>query len=185
MGEPRRSTEGCAFHAVITTEEAARNDYNLSPTRYVASNHQEEMLPLEDATVLLEEAEEERAAADQELRRVLQSLGPPATRPRGMTFTKAKRSTASTRQPDQSNGMAMSADIRFSKRDLAQVCLRYPVRGLAFFASVLRGISDRRATLMCWSHLDRGTSPTLVLCAINVNDMRFAAESWLCTPIAM
>lgn len=75
MGEPRRSTEGCAFHAVITTEEAARNDYNLSPTRYVASNHQEEVLSLENATVLLEEAEEERAATGQELRHVLQTLG--------------------------------------------------------------------------------------------------------------
>jgi type I restriction enzyme M protein len=51
--------------AVITIEEAARNDYNLSPSRYVASNDQEPPLPLE----------EERAEADAELDAVLQALG--------------------------------------------------------------------------------------------------------------
>jgi type I restriction enzyme M protein len=63
------------FSAVITTEEAARNDYNLSPSRYVASNEQEAVLPLEEAVVLLREAEEERAAADQKLNAVLRRLG--------------------------------------------------------------------------------------------------------------
>ena len=61
--------------AVITNEEAAHNDYNLSPSRYVASNDHEEVLPLEDAVVLLREAEEERAKADQALRKVLGTLG--------------------------------------------------------------------------------------------------------------
>jgi type I restriction enzyme M protein len=61
--------------AIITQEEAARNDYNLSPSRYVASNDKEEVLPLEEAMVLLREAEEERARADQELARVLRTLG--------------------------------------------------------------------------------------------------------------
>ena len=46
--------------AVITNAEAARNEYNLSPSRYVASNESEEVLPLEEALVLLAEAEEER-----------------------------------------------------------------------------------------------------------------------------
>ncbi len=61
--------------AIITNEEAARNDYNLSPSRHVASNDHEEVLPLEDAVVLLREAEEERAEADDRLRQVLTILG--------------------------------------------------------------------------------------------------------------
>jgi len=60
---------------IITNEEAARNDYNLSPSRYVASNDKEEVLPLEEAAVLLREAEEERTQADQELDEVLNLLG--------------------------------------------------------------------------------------------------------------
>jgi type I restriction enzyme M protein len=60
---------------VITNEEAARNDYNLSPSRYVVQNGGEEVLSLEDALVQLQEAEEERAAADQELDKILQALG--------------------------------------------------------------------------------------------------------------
>ncbi|WP_029215062.1 type I restriction-modification system subunit M [Kallotenue papyrolyticum] len=63
------------IHAIITTDEAARNDYNLSPSRYVATNDQEEVLPLEEAVVLLREAEEERAAADARLQEVLKVLG--------------------------------------------------------------------------------------------------------------
>ncbi|GIU81647.1 MAG: DNA methyltransferase [Pyrinomonadaceae bacterium] len=60
---------------IITTEEAARNDYNLSPSRYVTLNGQEDVLPLEEAMVLLNEAEEERARADARLREVLATLG--------------------------------------------------------------------------------------------------------------
>lgn len=60
---------------IIRTEEAARNDYNLSPSRYVSTNNKEEVLPLEEAVVLLEEAEEERAAADRALNEILQELG--------------------------------------------------------------------------------------------------------------
>ncbi len=61
--------------AIITREQAARNDYNLSPSRYVSTNNKEETLPLEEAMVLLREAEEERAAADARLREVLAKLG--------------------------------------------------------------------------------------------------------------
>lgn len=60
---------------VITREEAARNDYNLSPSRYVSTNNNEETLPLEEALVRLEEAEEERTEADRALREVLLHLG--------------------------------------------------------------------------------------------------------------
>jgi type I restriction enzyme M protein len=68
-----RAVEGLS--AIITKEEAARNDYNLSPSRYVALNNQEEALPLEEAMVLLREAEEERAEADRALNEVLRTLG--------------------------------------------------------------------------------------------------------------
>ncbi len=64
-----------ALSAVISKEEVAKNDYNLSPSRYVATDGQEEVLPLEEAVVLLQEAEEERAEADQKLDEVLASLG--------------------------------------------------------------------------------------------------------------
>lgn len=57
--------------AIITKEEAARNDYNLSPSRYVAQNGAEETLPLEEAMVLLREAEEERAEMEHRLQEVL------------------------------------------------------------------------------------------------------------------
>ena len=61
--------------AVVKTAEAAKNDYNLSPSRYVATGGGEEVLPLEEAVVLLREAEEERAAADKALNKVLAQLG--------------------------------------------------------------------------------------------------------------
>ena len=61
--------------AIVTVEEAARNDYNLSPSRYVTSDDVEPALPLEEALVLLAEAEEERREADKELDEVLSSLG--------------------------------------------------------------------------------------------------------------
>jgi type I restriction enzyme M protein len=61
--------------AIITKDEAARNDYNLSPSRYVAVNGGGAPLPLDEAIVLLAEAEEDRAAVDVELDKVLATLG--------------------------------------------------------------------------------------------------------------
>jgi type I restriction-modification system DNA methylase subunit len=43
----------CDICKIITKEEAARNDYNLSPSRYVAQNGEDNTLPLEDAVVQL------------------------------------------------------------------------------------------------------------------------------------
>jgi type I restriction enzyme M protein len=68
-----RAEEGMS--AIVTTQEAARNDYNLSPSRYVSANDGEPPLPLEEALVLLAEAEEERAEVDAELDKVLSGLG--------------------------------------------------------------------------------------------------------------
>ena len=61
--------------AIIATEEAMKNDFNLSPSRYVATNGKEPVLPLDEAVVLLAEAEEERTEADRDLDKVLSKLG--------------------------------------------------------------------------------------------------------------
>ncbi|MCS7249271.1 MAG: SAM-dependent methyltransferase, partial [Anaerolineales bacterium] len=74
-GDPTGANRDAPLHAIITREEAARNDYNLSPSRYVSINGSDEVLPLEEALVRLEEAEEERAKAERALREVLFQLG--------------------------------------------------------------------------------------------------------------
>jgi type I restriction enzyme M protein len=61
--------------AIITAADAAKNDSNLSPSRYVVGADQQDVLPLEEAVVLLQEAEEERAAADHDVDEVLRLLG--------------------------------------------------------------------------------------------------------------
>mgnify|MGYP006279603501 FL=1 len=61
--------------AVVTNEESAKNDYNLSPSRYVIQNGEDDTLSLEDAVVLLKEAEEERKDADEKVDEILNKLG--------------------------------------------------------------------------------------------------------------
>jgi len=60
---------------IIPKEEAAKNDYNLSPSRYVVQDGGDDTLPLEDAVVQLQEAEEERTEADLKLKAILGNLG--------------------------------------------------------------------------------------------------------------
>ena len=60
---------------IVTKEEVAKNDYNLSPSRYVAQDGEDDTLPLEDAVVLLNEAEEERREADGRLGEILEKMG--------------------------------------------------------------------------------------------------------------
>jgi len=60
---------------IIAKDEAVKNDYNLSPSRYVAQNGGDDTLPLEDAVVQLQEAEEEGKEADVKLKEVLKGLG--------------------------------------------------------------------------------------------------------------
>lgn len=67
--------EEAGLSQVIATEEALKNDYNLSPSRYVAQGGEDDTLPLEDAVVLLREAEEERKVADEKLGEILVKLG--------------------------------------------------------------------------------------------------------------
>lgn len=60
---------------VIATADAAKNDYNLSPSRYISTGEQTEVLPLDEAVVELQEAEEESEEASRELGKVLKKLG--------------------------------------------------------------------------------------------------------------
>jgi type I restriction enzyme M protein len=64
-----------ALSAVINKEQAAKADYNLSPSRYVSTGAEADVMPLDEAVVLLREAEEERAEADRELNKALAQLG--------------------------------------------------------------------------------------------------------------
>ena len=61
--------------AIITTAAVAKNDFNLSPSRYVSVGEQAEVLPLDEAVVELREAEEELETANRELENVLTKLG--------------------------------------------------------------------------------------------------------------
>jgi len=60
---------------VITKDEARKNDYNLSPSRYVVKNGEDDTLPIEEAIVLLQEAEEERKEVDEKLNTILKQMG--------------------------------------------------------------------------------------------------------------
>lgn len=63
------------FSKIITNEDAARNDYNLSPSRYVATGEKEEYLPVDEVLVELEQVDEERKEIDDELNAILQQAG--------------------------------------------------------------------------------------------------------------
>ena len=63
------------FSKIITIEEARKNDYNLSPSRYVSVDEKDEILPVEDILVELAKVEEERRKIDKELKEILNKLG--------------------------------------------------------------------------------------------------------------
>lgn len=63
------------FSKIITDDAAARNDYNLSPSRYVATGEKEVYLPVDEVLVELAQVEEERKVIDKELDEVLLQLG--------------------------------------------------------------------------------------------------------------
>jgi type I restriction enzyme M protein len=68
-----KAVEGLSV--IISVDEVAKNDFNLSPSRYVATGTEADVLPLDEAVVRLQEAEEERDEADRRLKEVLASLG--------------------------------------------------------------------------------------------------------------
>lgn len=59
---------------IITKEEVIKNDYNLSPSRYVSSNNKDTTLSLDKATILLQEAMEEEKQAERNLIKILKEL---------------------------------------------------------------------------------------------------------------
>ena len=61
--------------SIVTKEEITKNDFTLSPSRYVSINGEDTTLPLDEAVVLLKEAKEDQAKADEELKKVLAQLG--------------------------------------------------------------------------------------------------------------
>lgn len=67
------SEDGLA--AAVTKAEVIKNDYNLSPSRYISSGQDLDVLPLDEAIVVLAEAEEEQAEADERLYEALSMLG--------------------------------------------------------------------------------------------------------------
>jgi type I restriction enzyme M protein len=69
----RKAIEGLS--AIVTKEQPAKNDINLSPSRYVSTGEQAEVLPLDEAVVQLREAEAELEAANREPENVLKTLG--------------------------------------------------------------------------------------------------------------
>lgn len=60
---------------VISKDEIVKNDYNLSPSRYVSHDGEDETLPMEEAVILAKEAEEELKLSDEKLRIVLGQMG--------------------------------------------------------------------------------------------------------------
>ncbi|MBU0896433.1 MAG: type I restriction-modification system subunit M [Candidatus Omnitrophica bacterium] len=63
------------FTQIISNEEAAKNDYNLSPSRYVSNGKEEEYKDVEEILVELAELEEDRTKTDKELNSIMKKIG--------------------------------------------------------------------------------------------------------------
>lgn len=68
-------TQEEGLSAILQKQEIIKNDYTLSPSRYVATNGEDTTLPLDEAVVLLKEAKEDQTKADEALKMVLEKLG--------------------------------------------------------------------------------------------------------------
>lgn len=69
----KKEIEG--FSQFIGKEEIAKNDYNISPSRYIHNGAIEEYEPIEDILIELKETEQKAKDADQNLQKVLRELG--------------------------------------------------------------------------------------------------------------
>jgi type I restriction enzyme M protein len=63
------------FTKIVTNEEAAKNDYNLGPSRYVSNGKVEEYQDVEEILVELAELEEDRTKTDKELNSIMKKIG--------------------------------------------------------------------------------------------------------------
>ena len=62
------------FTKIITNEEAEKNDYNLSPSRYVGNGKEEEYRDIDEILVELAELEEEREKTDRKLNEIMKKI---------------------------------------------------------------------------------------------------------------
>ncbi len=62
------------FTKIITNEEAEKNDYNLSPSRYIGNGKEEEYRDIDEILVELAELEEEREKTDRELNEIMRKI---------------------------------------------------------------------------------------------------------------
>ena len=62
------------FTKIITKEEAEKNDYNLSPSRYIGNGKEEEYRDVDEILVELAELEEEREKTDRELNEIMKNI---------------------------------------------------------------------------------------------------------------
>ncbi len=62
------------FTKIIINEEAEKNDYNLSPSRYVGNGKEEEYRDVDEILVELAEFEEERQKTDRELNEIMKKI---------------------------------------------------------------------------------------------------------------
>jgi len=62
------------FTKIITNEEAEKNDYNLSPSRYVGNSKEEEYRDVDEILVELAGLEEERQKTDRELNEIMKKI---------------------------------------------------------------------------------------------------------------
>jgi len=63
------------FTKIIAKDETVKNDYNLSPSRYVGNGQDEEYRDVDEVLVELAELEQERIKTDKELNGILKKIG--------------------------------------------------------------------------------------------------------------
>ena len=62
------------FTRIITKEEAGKNDYNLSPSRYVGNGKEEKYRDVDEILVELAELEKERQQTDKEFNEIIKKI---------------------------------------------------------------------------------------------------------------
>jgi hypothetical protein len=63
------------YSRIVTRDEIAKNDYNISPSRYIHTGAGEEYRPLEEIVEELDALEAEAKETDKALRKILKQIG--------------------------------------------------------------------------------------------------------------
>jgi len=69
----KKETDG--FSKFVNKDELVKNDYNISPTRYIHNGSAEEYKPVEEILGELAEVEDKAKMADKNLQKVLKDIG--------------------------------------------------------------------------------------------------------------